>query len=356
MLNRIVDVIRAGLPESAPPQVVAALTRPPSAVVLGSRWEGRVVYALFAPRGRVPAVVVKVDTNPEYQPRLREEHDALTRVAADPAMAGLAPLPLGVHRCGDAVVMAQSALPGTSLNILLRQRFRQSRRRSARDHARLLSWLHTFHGSASEETVTVTPEGVLELLTQSLPSELPGAGELTEWMARTGAELGDLTVPVRPLHGDLGPSNCFVHRGRMRVVDWEGEVAQGSPLAEVVLFLNHYARAIPGPDAQMPDPRESFREAFLGRGWLRELTWDTWRRQLRALGLPEEAAEYLFVATMVDLATGQAPTAHAKRAGSRRNWSGLLALYAEQRQAASQGAAPQGTVPHEAARVPATTS
>jgi hypothetical protein len=307
-----------------------------------------VVYALFAPRGRVPAVVVKVDTNPDHQPRLREEHDALVRVAENPAMAGLAPLPLGVHRCGDAVVMAQSALPGTSLNILLRQRSRQSRRRSTRDHAQMLTWLNTFHGSAAEETVTVTPEGVLELVAQTLPAEAPGAEELTRWMSSTGSGLGDLAVPVRPLHGDMGPSNCFVHRGRMRVIDWEGEVVQGPPLAEVMLFLNHYARAIPGPNAQMPDPRDSFREAFLGQGWLRELTWDTWRTQLRALGLPEEAAEYLLVTTMADLAAGRAPTAHAKRAGSRRNWSGLLALYAEQRQTAARE-----TVSPGAARVPA---
>lgn len=339
MLNRIVDVVRAALPESAPPQAAAALTQPHSAVVLGSRWEGRVVYALFAPRGRVPAVVVKADTHPDYQPRLYQEHDALVRAAANPAMAGLAPLPLGVHRCGDTVVMAQTALPGTPLNVLLRRRFRQSRRLSARDHAGVLTWLNTFHGSVSGETATVDPEVVLERLTQALPSQAPGAEEVTRWMARRGSDLGVLTVPVRPLHGDLAPSNCFVHRGRVRVVDWEGETAQGPPLAEVLVFLNHYARAIPGPDSRLRDPQERFLEAFSAQGWLRELTWDTWRTQLRALGLPAEAAEYLLVATLADLATGRAPTAHARRAGSRRNWSGLLALYAEQRQAALRASA-----------------
>lgn len=348
MLNRIVEAVRTGLPESTPPQAAAALTPPHSAVVLGSRWEGRVVYALFAPRGRVPAVVVKADTHPDYQPRLYKEHDALVRVAANPAMAGLAPLPLGVHRCGDTVAMAQTALPGTPLNVVLRRRFRQSRRLSARDHARALAWLNTFHSSASEETATVGPKVVLERLAQALPGGAPGAEELTRWMTRRSSDLGALTVPVRPLHGDLAPSNCFVHRGRVRVVDWEGEVAQGPPLAEVLVFLNHYARAIPGPDSRLRDPQERFLEAFSGQGWLNELTWNTWRRQLRALGLPDEAAEYLFVATLAELAAGQAPTAHAKRSGSRRNWSGLLALYAEQRQTASGE-----TASHGGARVPA---
>ena len=340
MLDSIVDTVRAGLPEAAPPRVRAALTRPHSAVVLGSRWEGRVVYALFAPRGSTPAVVVKADTNPAYQPRLYQEHDALVRVGADPAMAGLVPAPLGVHPCGDAVVMAQTSLPGTPLNVQLRRRFRHSRRRSTRDHAMFRSWLHTFHGSAPDASTTVEPGVVLERLARTLPAEAPGAGELSRWMARTGAELGTLTVPVRPLHGDLAPSNCFVHRGRMLVVDWEGEVAQGSPLAEVLLFLNHYARAVPDANSLLRDPRESFQDAFSGQGQLNELTWSTWTSTLRDLGLPAEAAEYLFVATLADLASGNAATAHATRGKSRLNWSNLLALYAARRQVTPSPPAP----------------
>lgn len=332
MLNRIVDVIGAHLPESAPSQAAGALRRPYSAVVLGSRWEGRVVYALFAPGGRrIPAVVVKADTNPDYQPRLYQEHQALVRVGADPAMEGIAPMPLGVHRCGDAVVMAQTALPGTPLNVLLRRRSRQSRRRSAQDHKQLLSWLGTFHGAGSAEAVTVEPWDVANGLARALPADAVGSEELFGWVERTGTDLGPLALAVRPLHGDLGPSNCFVYRGRMRVVDWEGGVEQGVPLAETAVFLNHYARALPGSDARLCDPRESFREAFLGRGWLGELTWSTWCEVLDGLGVPARAAEYLLVATLVDLALGRAPTAHAARSGSRRNWSNLLAVYAAYR-------------------------
>lgn len=332
MLNKIVDTVRAGLPESAPPQAVAALSHPHSAMVLGSRWEGRVVYALFAPRGSTPAVVIKSDTNPAHQPRLYQEHETLARVSANPTMASLVPAPLGVYECGDAVVMTQTALPGTPLHVLLRRRLRQSRRRSAQDHARFQSWLSTFHGSASDETVTVEPEVVLERLAQTLPAEASGAEELSRWMAQTGSGLGALTVPVRPLHGDMGPTNCLIHRGRMLVVDWEGEVTQGSPLAEVLLFLSYYARAIPGPDSRLRDPVEGFRAAFVEQGWLQDLTWITWSSTLRDLGLPEEAAEYLFVATLADLASGQAPVAHANRGKTQRNWSNILAIYAAQRQ------------------------
>ena len=137
------------------------------------------------------------------------------------------------------------------------------------------SWVHAVRGCAPDAGIAGEPGGGLERLARTLPAEAPGAGELSRWMARTGAELGTLTVPVRPLHGDLAPSNCFVHRGRMLVVDWEGEVAQGSPLAEVLLFLNHYARAVPDANSLLRDPRESFQDASPGQGQLNELTGST---------------------------------------------------------------------------------
>lgn len=328
MLNKILDLVRENLPASATPQVAAALGRSGSAVVLGSRWEGRVVYSLFAPRERTPAVVLKVDTSPTHQPRLYREHEALLRVSQIPNMTELAPAPLGVHECGDAVVMAQTALPGTPLNVMLRRRFRHGGRRSARDHARVLAWLATFRGAASGSTIAIDPETVQQRLAKVLPIDAPGAADLSRWMDKAGADLGPVKVPARPVHGDLAPSNCFVHRGRMRVLDWEGAVPEGSPLAETLLFLNHYARAIPGSDTRMRKPTDTFREAFLRGGWLGNLTWNTWCRELVGLGLPVEACRYLFVATLVDLAGGHASTAHARRKGSQKNWSKLLALYA----------------------------
>ncbi|MFL1380047.1 phosphotransferase family protein [Nocardiopsis protaetiae] len=336
MLDRVLESVRTGLPATAPPRVGAALGRP-RAVVLGSYWEGRTVYALFAPRERVPALVVKVDTNDDYKPRLYREHEALRRVAATPAMAGLAPAPLGVYACGGSVALAQTAVPGVPLNVLLRRRLRHGVRRSARDHAGLLSWLATFRGSGpgsgtgSGDTVTVEPGTVAERLARALPADAPGSAELAEWVAAEGPRFGPVPVPVRPLHGDLGPSNCFVHRGRVRVVDWEGALAQGPPLAETLVFLNHYARAVPGADTRLRRPTDTFREAFLGRGWLGTLTWDTWRRELYGLGVPAEADRYLFTATLVDLAAGRAATAHAARRTSQNTWKGLLALYAAER-------------------------
>lgn len=328
MLNKVLDLVRESLPTSAPSRVADALGRSGSAVVLGSRWEGRVVYSLFAPRERTPAVVLKIDTNPTHQPRLYREHEALLRVSKVPDMAGLAPAPLGVHEYGDAVAMAQTALPGAPLNVVLRRRFRHGARRSARDHAQVLAWLATFRAGMSGTTITVEPQTVQQRLAKVLPTDAPGAADLSRWMDKAGAGLGPVKVPARPVHGDLAPSNCFVHRGRMGVLDWEGALAEGSPLAETLLFLNHYARAIPGSNTRMRKPTETFREAFLRDGWLGNLTWNTWRQELVTLGLPVEACRYLFVATLVDLAGGYASTAHARRKGSRKNWSQLLALYA----------------------------
>ncbi|MFD0853611.1 hypothetical protein ACFQ07_15345, partial [Actinomadura adrarensis] len=166
---------------------------------------------------------------------------------------------------------------------------------------------------------------------EALPREATGRSDLLAFITHTGTQLGPLAVPTRQLHGDLGPSNYFIDRGQLRVVDWEGSVPQGAPLAETVLFLNHYARALPGRHNQLPKPDRAFHEAFLGDTWLRHLTWETFRDELRSLALPPEAAEYLFVATLADLAGGHAPTAHAKRKGTQRNWTELLGVYASER-------------------------
>lgn len=91
-------------------------------------------------------------------------------------------------------------------------------------------------------------------------------------------------------------------------------------------FLDHDARAIPGGNARMRRPADTFREAFLADGWPGTLTRRTRHREPRESGLPAEAGRYLFVATLTDLAGGHDSTAPARREGSRRNWTKPSAL------------------------------
>ncbi|MDS1272244.1 phosphotransferase [Lipingzhangella sp. LS1_29] len=331
MLNAALSALHSDLPDTVPEHVAATLQRPLTAITLGSRWEGRIVWAVFAERSRTPTAVLKLDTRPKYQPRLRKEHEALHQLAQIPDMADLAPAPLGLYSLGSALMLAQTAQAGVPLHVQLSRRYWRRRQSATRDHARLRSWLAALRTGTTGATTPVDPEAVQQRLAIALDRDSPGAAALQDRMAELGDEFGHLHVPTQPLHGDLDPSNCFTGRRGLSVVDWEGFTLQGPPLAEVLLFLNHYARAVPTRDAWVPDPLVGFRNGFLADGWLARLTWGTWRAELEQLGLPAEAAEYLLVATLADFATGHASTAHAHRKGSQRNWTELLTLYAAER-------------------------
>lgn len=202
-----------------------------------------------------------------------------------------------------------------------------------RDHARVgraLKDLRCHVGGAT----TVEVDVVVDRLDHALSPDLPGRRGFIDNVAALGASLGPLRVPRTQIHGDLAPSNCLVSRSGVRFVDWEGAVPEAEPLSEIVLFLNHYARATPKDNLRRPEPTGAFRRAFTEDTWLAEVTQSTWLSQLADLGLPGEAADYLLVATLTDLATGHASTAHARGAGSRRNWSELLTIFARERRVA----------------------
>lgn len=78
---------------------------PPSfaRVQMGSRREGRAVWALFANRRATPSVIIKVDHSARYRHRLVAEHEALTAFAATrgPHRHRAAAVGLGAHETPD---------------------------------------------------------------------------------------------------------------------------------------------------------------------------------------------------------------------------------------------------------------
>jgi aminoglycoside phosphotransferase (APT) family kinase protein len=137
-----------------------------------------------------------------------------------------------------------------------------------------------------------------------------------------------VSLPSTAGHGDLGPSNCLISSsGQVGVTDWEGGVGTRSPLVDILIFLHHYARAVPTRRRQ--PARGAFSRAFLADGWLAELTAANVHRQLRRLGAPPAAAPLLVASTLADLASGEAQTAHSLRPGARRHWSACLEAFAE---------------------------
>ncbi len=310
-----------------------ALTLDARPVHITSRWEGRTVCALFCGREREPSMVLKVDAFPLHQPRLHAEYQALSWVWRTPGMRASVPEPIALFPTGSGLVLAQSGVPGVPLSVALRRRWRSDARAAARDHAMVFGWLADLHASGRPAPPAVfDAKRMLGRLRTGLGLVADGGlepyGSFLKVLKAEASQFAGLRIPVLPGHGDLAPSNCQISGDDVAVVDWEGGVGPREPLADLVVFLNHYARAAPLPGQRLPTPAGAFERAFLGDGWLARLTATSFCEQLSRHGLPAEAGHVLFVSTLGDLATGTAPTAHARRLTNRRYWAESLARYA----------------------------
>ncbi|MDQ3537518.1 MAG: aminoglycoside phosphotransferase family protein [Actinomycetota bacterium] len=296
-----------------------------AAVQMGSRREGRAVWALFASQQVTPALVVKVDHNARYSGRLVAEHEALTALERRADLAGTVPRPVGMVRRKRRVIVVQTGLPGRPLNVVLRQRARTSARTSARDDEVLFDWLFLLQNRPPVAFATIQPDTVVQRVATALGEPTDRQRAFLKHVEHSGTAIGPLTLPLLPGHGDLGTTNCLLDRGALRVIDWEGGAQPRTPIVDAVLLLNHYARALPSGH-QPPNRLDAFHQAFLRENWLGEVTARSFRRHLRRLGVANGVEEYMFVAMLADLATGHAPTAHGD--ATVAYWTLLLRSYA----------------------------
>ncbi|MQA80618.1 MAG: hypothetical protein GEV10_19430 [Streptosporangiales bacterium] len=326
MLDLVVDELRSDLRRRGVPSPVV-LSAPRRAVHLCSRWEGRAVYAVFGLREGTPSLLLKIDTKPAEQQRLRMEYEALAWHDA-PTMRGLMPAPVALLTVGPWLVLAETALPGVPLHVILRRRIRSGEHKTMRDHEGVFACLATLHAGRTGRPTPFDAEELLRRLRACLPEDLPARTPFLRAVEAEAARFPDLRIPLLPGHGDLTPSNCLISGSSVGLTDWEGGLGFREPLTEIVVFLNHYARALPVRRHRMPGGTVAALRAFAGDGWLATVTARTFTAQLHRLGLPPAAARLLFVSALADLAAGVAPIAHGQRPGTRRAWSELLALYA----------------------------
>ena len=298
------------------------------AVQLGSMREGRAVFVVFDGPSPTPATVVKVDHQPRYQPRLRAEHAALVELRDRDALRGSVPEPLGLSETPRRVVLAQSGLPGTPLNLLMRRRRRVAHTYAETDHRLVLDWLARLHLPAASESVVLRAAAVVEAVTRGMDS-VPDGSRFAREVSAMGEAFGDIRLPLLPGHGDLGTTNVVLDGRAVGVYDWEGGSGLRPPLPDLVLFLNHYARALPTSAYRLPARLDAFGAAFLDDGWLGRLTAGSYFDYLRRLELPVETAEWLFIATLAELAGASAAIAHAQ--ATTRFWTSALHAYARER-------------------------
>jgi hypothetical protein len=290
-------------------------------VHISHRWLGRLVVLLFRERDRSPWLLVKVDRHPPYFARLAREEATLRTLEGRPDLDGLVPRPVGALQLdGDARAFVQTGLPGSPLTTLVRRRMIQHPWTWARDHERIRGWFDRLASwnPRADGTVLDVADGL-----ERLSVAVEGAdGSTRRWLdrARVQAErLPPVHLPAVRGHGDLGPSNLLVHRGRTRLVDWEGGLEHRSPLPEAVLFLHHYARAVPLPSRRMPTREEAIVRAFAADEPLGRCTRRAWDQLLDDHGIDPSVADLVLLSTLGTLAAGEAGTAHSARA--RRMWA-----------------------------------
>jgi hypothetical protein len=271
-------------------------------------------------------LVAKVDRYDRYLPRLDAELANLTSLAHVEAVTGLVPAPVGIVPVPGGSALVQAGLAGRPLHVLLRDRGRYRSRPAARDHDRVLDWfdrLRSWSSGTAPTTSGLTLDDLTDRMGALLPPELVAGGCVTTVGQRT-AGLPTLTLAEQRVHGDLGPSNLLVRsrRGPLALVDWEGDTGPHTPLAEALVFINHYVRATPLDTGPMPSQESAAERAFLADDGLGRLSRRSWTRLVATMGVPDGLADVTALATLVTLAEGNAPTAHGQR--SRAMWHRLL--------------------------------
>lgn len=322
-------------------------------VHLGSKWEGRAAFVLFAPSAPGPRLVIKVDRTRRGGRRLRREHDALRSVAGVRELVGTVPRSVGLFEHARAVVLVQTALGGRPLAVDLRRRLRPTARRIRMDHDLVMAWLRNLQGSqslnGSPRRRPLDADQTVTLAEQVLPRDESWARSAVRRLAALGADVGAIDLPVARGHGDLGPSNVLVapdgqrHQRRrvgwVGVVDWEGASTQAPVLNDVLMFLHHYARATPTPRHGLMERHDVAAGVFLGGGILARETWGRWCAALDRACLPVAAARYVLLALLLQFATNSTEFAHRDRVNPM--WTEITRRYAREwaRQGFPEGAA-----------------
>jgi aminoglycoside phosphotransferase (APT) family kinase protein len=185
---------------------------------------GRGFVFLVTPRGK-PEVVLKVAFTSEEIRYLTGEFEVLETLfrRLPPAMRQQVPAPLGILQAGSRFAVAMSALTGRRLLV-------PDITASASAPARLLLrrfFRRTFGWSRSLASATETgPPVGAEVLAKRVERFLltfPQQSRTRRRLERFGAAVEGSRLAWRPAwqHGDLAVGNVLVHRGQLRLLDWE---------------------------------------------------------------------------------------------------------------------------------------
>jgi hypothetical protein len=200
----------------------------PVAMLTSGQDDGsRVVLLPFENGHAVPSRVIKVPRLAAFDAHTEREQRTLEqlRERLPDSLRSSVPAPLGVRRWNGLLVASESYAPGVPL-VVSSGRFGAPLRVAREDLRRAVDWLIAFHLATRPDGVRWDDE-VAERTLRRLPacralfpsgSPVQGAHDAA---VQAASRLRGSSVPIVPLHNDLGPWNVHRDGARVTVIDWE---------------------------------------------------------------------------------------------------------------------------------------
>lgn len=290
------------------------------------------VYLVFGADQPLPTLVLKTSAHAAGQRRLMNAFQALDDLWKISALQGTVPHPIGLFDLGEHCVLVTTALPGTTIEVLMRRGDRVRLDQVQYDLFRAQVWLQlmqeatasgvtAFAGGAAirERLALLSHLGVA--LDRRLDAFVAGLEDAAE--AHRG-----MVLPLTGRHGDFRPGHVLLDSSRLGVLDWRDYVTGVTPFDDVFQFAVAAARLYPGPDRRPLEAADAFSRAFLARTRLSELMREYVDRYLRAMHVPTTAAHVLFSQFLLDKVIAEAGRPSGRETSSSR-WLPLLVLYGE---------------------------
>jgi hypothetical protein len=244
----------------------------------------RAAVFLFEGRRRRPSVVMKIAFTELESSFLRHEHDALTRVRPllPGAMPSSVPPALGLAVIEGNTVLSMGAVAGRRLLVpnlggsggrlarsLLSDFFRKS-----------FDWSKKL-AQATRSPILLDGSHLAEIVDRfaSLPLDSPGLDERLPGFRRAVEESG-IQWSTSWQHADLAVGNVLIHRGELRLLDWEHADQQSQPWFDIAQSPGATAR-LAKRQSGLGSSRAAALAALGGSGWAGEVlraemegTWD----------------------------------------------------------------------------------
>ena len=323
-----------------PVGVLAPLVGPVAMLTSGVDDGSRVVLLPFENGGAAPSRVVKVPRLSSFDGHTEREQHTLAefRSRLPAALRPSLPEPLGLRRWNGRLVAAESYAPGTPV-VVSSGRYGASSAPAHEDLRQVVDWLIAFHratrlpdgtwSAGHAERTAVRIERCRELLAADSPGQ-----RLLAAAAHAARGLAGRTLPLVPLHNDLGPWNIHRDGARTTVIDWElGDDGApdriGAGPCDLLYFTTHWylrVRHLRRPAAELRGVRELYGGATHGTQ-ARDAAREEIRRYAEELGVETRFLPMLLVSTFAERALDG--DARARRAPAPRAPENRYARYLE---------------------------